>query len=185
MCLSSLLPQTKLPPHTNTRADRQCLPPFLIWSKVSSVATVLMMALINVCVRVSICVQGVLDALLLPFPLLQFSVAWPLTWPFDLFSADHFLAIQLWNRLCVCVSEHICALVTSWRSCVYFEWKNLMNTFVCFLLVWVPRWFPLIAGLFALTLKCERKDLCTLSLLFHSVFPDSLHPLQRTWGTAS
>lgn len=69
-----------------------------------------------VCESMSMCM---LDALLLPFPLLQLSVAWPLTWSFDLTSADCYLVVQLWNRIDVCVHvcQHICALSTSWRSC--------------------------------------------------------------------
>lgn len=52
----------------------------------------------------------VLDALVLPFPLLQLSVARPLTWSIDLPSADCSLVIQLWNRLCVCVSTSVLSL---------------------------------------------------------------------------
>ena len=61
-----------------------------------------------------------------PFPLMQFSVAWPLTWSSDLPGADRSSVVQLWNKtLCVCVCEHICApLTTSWRSCEHFEWKT-------------------------------------------------------------
>lgn len=67
-----------------------------------------MVTLINVCVRVSMSVRGVLDAL--PFPLLQLSVARHLTWSFDLPSVACSLVIQLRNRLCVCVSTSVLCL---------------------------------------------------------------------------
>lgn len=166
-------------PFTSDQSAETCrqkhsLPPLPIWSKGSRVATALEMTLTNVCV----CEDVFLCACCARCPSCSSSLGcgslWLDLWPghltFPVPTAPRSPSCEIDS---VCASTSVLSLHPGGAPLTLSE-KSPINTFVCFLTVWVPTWFPLIVALFDPTwnLLCE----ISLSLHFLSFVPRFLAP---------